>query len=241
MRFVAAIALLIFTTGCRGSEIFKQYEYEEEVYLDLDGSATVYVNASVPALDALRGAPFNTTPNARLDLNAVRQFFNTPVTRVTRVNSTRRNNRRFVHVRLDVKDVRELGRAAPFAWSTYQFVEEPDRFSYRQGIGGSAGAAIGPVNWDGTELVAFRVHLPSNPITHNAGEENHKRGNILVYEQPLTDRLMGRPIMVSVDMETESILASTLWLFAATVAGVGAAFGIVVWSIARRGPASSGV
>ena len=29
-----------------------KYEYDEDVYLALDGSATVYVNASVPACDA---------------------------------------------------------------------------------------------------------------------------------------------------------------------------------------------
>ena len=35
------------------------------------------------------------------------------------VNASRRSNRRFVHVKLDVDDIRRLGEAAPFAWSTY--------------------------------------------------------------------------------------------------------------------------
>ena len=81
------------------------------MYLSLDGSATIYVNSSVPALNALRGTSFDVRPNAPLDREAVREYFTTPVTRVTRVSSSRRNNRRFVHVRLDVDDVRRLAQA----------------------------------------------------------------------------------------------------------------------------------
>ncbi len=50
MRIGAAMALLAALTlsgaSCSRSEFFRQYEYEEDVYLSLDGSATVYVNAS---------------------------------------------------------------------------------------------------------------------------------------------------------------------------------------------------
>ena len=58
-----------------GGGFFRQYQYEEEVYLSLDGTATVYVNASLPALNALRGTSFATAPNAPLDREAVRAFF----------------------------------------------------------------------------------------------------------------------------------------------------------------------
>jgi hypothetical protein len=36
-------------------------------------------------------------------------------------------------------------------------------------------------------------------------------------------------------METESVLVHTLWLFGAALASACVAFGIVVWMIARRG------
>ena len=45
--------------------------------------------------------------------------------------------------------------------------------------------------WNGREIVAFRLHLPSKVGYHNAGPDNPKRGNILVWEQPLADRLRG--------------------------------------------------
>jgi hypothetical protein len=139
-------------------------------------------------------------------------------------------------VRIEVDDVTKLPQAAPFAWSTYRFLREPDRYVYRQAVGGVAARLLGDVNWTGRELIAFRLHLPSTVIEHNAGEENHRRGNILVWEQRLTDRMAGRPVALEAEMETESILAHTLWLFVGTFAGVVAAFGLVVWLIARRGP-----
>src|ERR1044071_5951344 len=112
---VAVLALAALTTvGCAGSGVFRQYEYEEDITLSLDGKATIYVNASLAALDALRGAPFDIRPNARLDRDAVRRFSTTPVTRVTRGSQARRRGRRFVYVRVEVDDVRRLGAAPPF-------------------------------------------------------------------------------------------------------------------------------
>src|SRR4029078_269960 len=104
--------------ACGGAAtIFRQYEYEEEVYLSLDGTATVYVNSSLAGLNALRGPSFDAPPAARVDATAVRAYFNSATTRVTRVSQSRRNGRRYVHVRLDADDVPRLGGAALFTWS----------------------------------------------------------------------------------------------------------------------------
>ena len=44
---------IVSSEACAGTAtLFRQYEYEEEVYLSLDGSATIYVNSSIPALNA---------------------------------------------------------------------------------------------------------------------------------------------------------------------------------------------
>ena len=61
------LAALLTTAACGSSGLFRQYEYEEEVYLSLDGSATVYVNSSIPALNALRGTSFDPDPDARFN------------------------------------------------------------------------------------------------------------------------------------------------------------------------------
>jgi hypothetical protein len=233
---VAAPACRGTVSGGGAGGLFRQYEYEEEVYLSLDGSATVYVNSSLAALNALRGTSFATAANAPLDRDAVRAFFSTPVTRVTDITASRRSSRRFVHVKLDVDDVGRLGEAAPFAWSAYEFRREGDLYLYRQRIGPAAGREPGDVGWSGREIVAFRLHLPSRIEYHNTGG-SIGRGNILEWEQPLTERLRGTPMSLDARMDPESILYRTLWLFGWTFAAVAITFILIIWWVRQHAPA----
>jgi hypothetical protein len=220
--------------GQSGSGLFRQYEYEEEMYLSLDGSATLSVNASIAALNALRGTSFDAAPNARTDRDVFRAYYTTPVTHVTRVSPYRRNGRRFVSVRMDVDDVRKLGETAPFAWSKYQLKQDGDVFIYRQDIGQSAGKDVGAVGWTGRELAAFRMHIPSRIRFHNT-KTDVGRGNILAWEQPLTDRLRGTPMSLEARMDAQSILYHALILFGSMAALVAVAFGLVIWWVRRKG------
>ena len=231
----AALALVAATAvACGGGGVFRQYEYEEDMYLSLDGSATLYVNSSIAALDALRGASFDARPTALVDRQQIRSFYTSAVTRVTQVSLSRRSNRRFIHVRLDVDDVRRLGEAAPFAWSTYRFDRDDGLYVYRQSIGRGANRSVGNVGWTGGELVAFRLHLPSKIAYHNTLPGNLRRGNILVWEQLLADRLHDVPLALDARMETQSILYRTLLLFGTTVVAVAATFGLVIWWVLHR-------
>jgi hypothetical protein len=242
---VPGLLLLIMSSFACGSTatLFRQYEYEEEVYLSLDGTATVYVNGSLPALNALRGTAFDTNPAERVDTAAVRAYYSTPSTRVIRVSQSRRNNRRFVHVRLDVDDITKLGEVAPFAWSTYRFKRDGNLYKYLQTVGAAAAKDVGNVGWNGSEIVAFRLHLPSRIRYHNTGGEVG-RGNILVWEQPLVERLRGEPVVrdltsgvgvLDARMDAQSILYTTLWLFGTTFVAVAVVFGGVIWWVMRRG------
>jgi hypothetical protein len=234
MRALFALCVLTTSACVGGSSLFRQYEYEEEVYLSLDGTATVYVNSSIAALNALRGTSFDASPAARVDTAAVRAYYTTPDTEVTRVTQWRRSNRRFVQVRADVADIRRLGASAPFAWSTYQFARRDDLFVYLQTVGAAAAQPVsGGAGWTGRELVAFRLHLPSKIRYHNTkGVES--RGNILAWEQPLTARLHGEPVAIEARMDTRSILYTTLWLFGVTFLAVAAAFAALIWFVMRR-------
>jgi hypothetical protein len=238
---LAAVAIgLTMLPACGGPGLFRQYEYEEELYLSLDGSATLYVNTSIAALNALRGTTFDANPATEVDRKAARDYFTTPVTRVTRVTSSRRNDRRYVHVRLEVDDVRRLSEAPPFAWSSYHLgrQREGDRelVVFKQTVGRSAGRPVEHAELDGDELTAFRVHVPSVITFHNAGPDNLKRGNILVWEQGLAARLRGLPLALEARMEPQSILYRTVLLFAATLVAVFLAFAATLWWIVRRKP-----
>ena len=62
-----------------------------------------------------------------------------------------------------------------------------------------------------------------------------RRGNILVWEQPLTARLKGEPLDIQVQLETESILVRTLVLFGSTIVAAALTFALVIWWMARKG------
>ena len=65
---VCAAALLVafaIASACR-SPFAPDYEYEEQLYLSVDGSARVTVDASLAALAALRGVAIDTSP--RVDM-----------------------------------------------------------------------------------------------------------------------------------------------------------------------------
>jgi len=94
--------------------------------------------------------------------------------------------------------------------------------------------------WTGDEFVAFRIHVPSVVEYHNAGPENLRRGNIVVWEQPLADRLRGEPLELEVRMQPQSILYRTLILFALMFAAVAVLFGVVIWRIVRAGQKKGG-
>jgi hypothetical protein len=89
----AVLCCSAIAAACSGRVLKPQYEYEEELYLRLDGSATVNVNASIASLVALRGADLRVDPDARVDRERVRAFFEGPGVAVSRVSLSRRDGR----------------------------------------------------------------------------------------------------------------------------------------------------
>ena len=232
-RAACVVAIFVLCTGCQKLGLIKLYEYDERVDLSLDGSAVVDINGSIPALVALRGATLDVDPEARFDRRMFRTLYEGRGVIVREVNAYRRNGRRFVHVRLDVADIRRLRDLAPLAWSKYQLARVDEEFLYVQEVGAPAGVPLPDVGWTGDELIAFRVHMPSRVISTNAMEL--ERGNTLAWEQKLGDRLSGSPLRMEARVQTDSILYRTLWLFAGTFASALGLLALVVWRLSRKG------
>jgi len=240
---LASVALA--TTGC--GLLGREYEYEEQIYLAANGSATVVIDSSVPALVALRGLAIDPAPSARLDREAIRERLTADGCQVTRIpDPWRRHGRRFLQIRLTADDVRDFARCTLTSWSTYSgLVPLADGSArYQQAVGAAAGGDPGKVNWDGSEVVGFKLHLPSTILEHNAevldrdGPREPERGNILTWEQRLTDRRAGQPIAIDVRMDQQSILAHTLTLFGGAFAAALFTLGVAVWALSRRRGAS---
>jgi len=151
-----------------------------------------------------------------------------------------RNGRRFIQLRLRVPDVRTASRCLLLSWSKIDYSDNGAEISLRQEVGPSAGKNVAGVNWDGSELVAFKLHLPSKITFHNMRDVETnataapKRGNILVWEQSLADRRAGKPLVMEMKMERESILRRTLLLFAAAFAAAIVVMGGAVWWTLKR-------
>jgi len=139
-----------------------------------------------------------------------------------------------VRVTIEVPDVRQLARLAPFAWSSYRLERSGDVLIYRQFVGSPSGKPLTDSGWVGTERVAFRMHVPSRVLFENA-TTNVERGNIVAWMQPLSARIAGVPLELEVRMESQSILRTTLLLFVGTIAAAAVTFAVVIWWVVRRG------
>jgi hypothetical protein len=237
----AGLALTLSLTSC-GRPIGRQYEYEEQLYLSVKGSATVIVDASIPALVALRGLALDPAPSVRTDQEEVRRVLEAAGCHVVRVGQPwRRAGRRFVQVRLEADDVRTLSRCGLLAWSQYTFDIDEAGIHFRQTIATASGGDPGTVNWTGSEVVGFKLHMPSRILYHNVrrlsdGEAGVvERGNILTSEQTLADRRAGKPLDLDTRVETQPILNRTLWLFGGSFLAALVSLALIIWLVARRG------
>jgi len=255
---VAALVAAAAVTACNGQRgpLGPEYEYEEDLTLGLDGSATLIVNASVPALIALRGLPLNAELRTRGDqlTRQLQDLYASPYTKVGRISNWTRHGRRYVGIHLTVSDVRELAKVAPFSWARYELREEGDQVVFRETL---SKPVSGPdAGFTGDEIVAFRLHLPARIRFQNSHYLDRpesrpaSRGNILTWEQRLGQRMEGKPIAYAADttsdvmevrMDRQSILYRTLWLFGLAFLAALLAIAGVIWLTVRRGGSEADV
>lgn len=260
MRAVlVAIGVAAAVSACSGrgggplGSLTTEYEYEEDLTLSMDGSASLVVNASIPALVALRGLSLPTDLRTRADQlrDQVRTIYSSEQTSVGRVSTWTRSGRRFVGVHVRIENVRTLSQVAPFSWAAYDLHQAGEQVIYRQKLSKPvSGATPASAGLTGNELVAFRLHLPARIRFQNSRwldrDESRPaaRGNIITWEQRLDDRFKGQPIayaedktpdVMEVRMDRESILYRTLWLFGIAFAAAILVLAGLIWLTMRRG------
>src|SRR2546429_7154924 len=164
------------------------------------GPATMVVNPSIPALNALHGMSLNADVAARTDQlrEQIRALYQSPSTKVGRISTWTRRGRRFVGIHVDVPDIRQLPKAAPFSWARYELASEGQQVVFRETLSKPPAPAVAPPAWRGDEIVAFRVHLPAriryqnSRYLDNGASRPASRGNILTWEQRLHQRVLGK-------------------------------------------------
>lgn len=218
---VLSAALL---AGC-SNPLARQYEYSEQLYLGVEGEAELVIDSSIAAFVALRNLPLDASPSVPVDRDKVRAAFADPGCGEVTVNRPwSRYGRRFVQVVLEQDDVRKFATCGPVSWSSFAFERagenEAEEIAFTQVLGAPTPGDPGAVNWNGSEIVGFKLHLPSKILFHNVrrledgAPGTADRGNILTWEQHLADRRAGQPLRMEVRMHSQSILNRALWLFA---------------------------
>jgi hypothetical protein len=248
LRLAAGLLAAAAISAC-SNPLGRQYEYDEQTYLSVDGSAVVVVNTSLPALVALRGAAIDPSADGTADRDGIRRLYEAAGCSVNKVGRFwYRGGRRFVQVEVESKDLGALSKCALLSWSAYSLAREDNpaedqagpALRYRQTVQAAAGGNPGTVNWDGSELIAFKLHVPSRIRWQNVrrldgATGTTERGNILTWEQRLADRLAGKPIEMHVVMDQTSILYTTIWLFVGAFGAAVAVLGAAILLTVRRG------
>jgi hypothetical protein len=239
MRDRRAIAVIVFValvaSAACARPFGREYEYDQQVYPALDGSARVVISGSTAALNAMHGLNLSTGPAERIDREVIRRAFTTPVSQATRVSRPwRRRGRRYILVDVETRDVNRLSEVPPFRQHRFSLTRRGDEVRYRQTVG-PALTTVSGAGWTGEELAGFRLHLPSRIQFHNAPSRTVERGNILVWEQKLSERLGGVPVEMEVRVDSRTILTRTLTIFGLALAAAAVLLLSVVWWVRRKG------
>src|SRR4026208_860646 len=96
LTLLVACSILGTACGSGGGILGKEYEYEEELRLYVDGSAGMDLSPSIAALVALRGSDWDPNPDLDVDRDEVRSMFQGPGVDVRSVRVSRRDVRGFV-------------------------------------------------------------------------------------------------------------------------------------------------
>ena len=223
-------AALLLAAGLRGCVA---YEFDHEFWLKVDGSGSVYVTGRPDLWRAFKGLAVDGLDEDALRARA-RALFERSGLRVRRVTVTHRSGRAYLFVSADFDDVNALARQPAF--SDLAIALRPQdgrlrlegRWSRPSGLDSDV-----PTASDG--VMAVRFHLPSKVYGHDNAAGGVERGNIVGWKQEVARALAGDALAYGADIDSRSILWSTVGLFAAAiVTGLGI-IAVALFVVFRRG------
>ncbi|HEY7697580.1 MAG TPA: hypothetical protein VIE88_04150 [Vicinamibacteria bacterium] len=200
--------LLLLLAGCI------TYEYEEEVFLEIDGSGEIRMSGSKEAVAALHGIDQATIESAK-------ELFEGEGVQILSALETMRERRKFVHVRARFSDWEKLCRLPAFRDRGCRLAKETDALALELSLPSPRTAV--PESLDPQALLALRYHFPSS-IRYHDSPGDVERGNILSWKRTVREHFAGRPLDLHVRFDRRTILAATVRI-------LGLALGLVLASI----------
>jgi hypothetical protein len=226
-RLAAALVLATALRGCL------TYEYEHEVWLQVDGSGVVNVTGRPGLWTAFKGLPLDERdPDAMM--KAARELFEKSGLTVRRTTVTKRRGHRYLFVSAEFKDVNRISYTPAFPDLRVGLRREGGRLhldgSWQRPIEAQGGADA-----DREGLMAVRFHLPSKVYGHRRAADGVERGNILGWRQETAAALDGGRLELGAEMDNRSILSSTVMLFAGAVVLAAVLLALGLWAVVRQG------
>jgi hypothetical protein len=228
-----ALALLLVA----GLHSCMRYEYEHELWLDVDGSGRVSVTGRPDLWAAFKGLPADGDEDA-LQQRA-RDLFVRSGLRVRKVDVTHRGGRAYLFVAAAFDDVNKLAGTPAFPDFRISLRPQDGRLRLQgswqrpPSLAWAGGRAGGRAGDDG--LMAVRFHLPSKIYQHENAAAGVERGNILGWRQDVAAALRGGELAFGAVLDRRSIFYSTVGLFAGAVALALALLGVMVYIVRKKG------
>jgi hypothetical protein len=215
------VALAVFALAASGCAA---YEYEEEVFLDADGSGRMRMSGSREILRAVHHLD-------RPGLSAMRSRFEGTGIEVSSVRETDRDGRGFIHVEARFEDWNGLCRRPFFERRRCRLEIGGDEIAFESSLPppGENAPGISP-----DAILALRFHLPGTVRSHNV-PRRIERGNILSWEISARDYFRGEPLLAEARFDRQTILRRTIWVLLAAVGLVLATIVLSVHLMVRRG------
>jgi hypothetical protein len=226
-RLAAALLLVTALRGCL------TYEYEHEVWLQVDGSGVVHVTGRPRLWTAFKSLPLDESDPEAMK-KAARKLFEESGLDVRRVTVTKRRGQRYLFVSAEFEDVNRISYTRAFPDLRVGLRREDGRLmldgSWQRPIEALPGGEK-----DREGLMAVRFHLPSKVYSHRRAADGVERGNILGWRQETAAALDGGRLEFGASMDERSILSSTVMLFAGAVVLAVVLLSIALWAVVRQG------
>ena len=226
-RLAAALLLATALRGCL------TYEYEHEIWLQVNGSGTVNVTGRPALWTAFKSLPLDEADPEGMK-RAARNLFERSGLQVKRITITKRRGHRYLFVSADFGDVNRISYTPAFPDLRVGLRREGGRLrldgSWQRPLEALAGGAD-----DREGLMAVRFHLPSKVYGHRRAADGVERGNILGWRQETAAALDGGRLDLGADMDERSILSSTVMLFAGAVVLAAVLLALALWAVVRQG------
>ncbi len=219
LRLLVGTFVLLGAFGCT------HYEYEEEAFLDVDGSGTIRVSGSREILEALNG-------NELSSAEALAPLVTGENVSLVSTRETVRAHRRFFHVEGRFRNWNDLCHRPWFRdWRCGLRVEGDENvLLYSFPVLAERNPA--PTNPD--SVLAVRFHFSGTVRYHNA-RGDVERGNIVSWKRSAPEYFSGAPLEVEARFDRESIFLATVRILLLAVVFVAATIAIGIYVMVRKG------